>query len=178
MISGSRGAWQWIVWESQFLSDLVAAFPGVVCGRHVAITAFDSGRFLPTPDLTKRGWSYALGVAYSPPVEHRIDLPVHQYDEWYAFRSPSRIGYPEVFVNYGGFRLDCADREPERREMVERFWRQLESLQPESYLAEGDYLIFVTRNPVLFGDALLWKPPRPEERSPSDSGKKPFLRKR
>jgi hypothetical protein len=162
MVTGTRGAYQWIVWESQFLSDLAAAVPDIVRGKYVAITAFDSGRFLPTREMTGQGWSYHLGVAYSPPVEHRIDLPYDQYDEWYVFRSPARIGYPEVFVNYGGFRLDRPEAEVERRAMAERFWRQLETLQPESYLAEGDFLIFVTRNPVLFGEVLVWDPPRPE----------------
>jgi hypothetical protein len=58
MVSGTRGAYQWIVWESQFLSDLVAAVPQIVRGKHVAITAFDSGRFLPTSEMTGQGWSY------------------------------------------------------------------------------------------------------------------------
>ncbi len=170
MITGSRGLYRWIVWESQFLCDLVSAVPNIVRGKHVVITSFDSGRFLPSKEMIDKGWSVKLGLAYSPRIQHRVDLPFHPFDEWYVFPTLTRIGYPEVFVNYSGFRLRYGETAIERQAMLERFWRQLEVLQPESYLAEGDFLIFVTRNGGLYEDVLLWDFPRPEQtRSSGDS---------
>ena len=36
------------------------------------------------------------------------------------------------------------------RNLQERFWSQLDSTQPDSYLADGEALIFVTRDSALF----------------------------
>lgn len=162
MITGSRGLYRWIVWEAQFLCDLISAAPDIVRGKHVVITSFDSGRFLPSKEMIDRGWSVKYGSAYSPRIQHRVDLPFHQFDEWYVFPSPTGIGYPEVFVNYSGFRLRYGETAAERQAMLERFWRQLEALQPESYLAEGDFLTFAMRNAGLYEEVLLWDFPRPE----------------
>jgi hypothetical protein len=88
-------------------------------------------------------------------------LPRDGWDEWYVFReSPdlgaSRLGTnifdPAVhrgevadFVNYG-----FALHPPERNSLADLFWNQLDWIQPESYIADNDYLTFVTRDESLF----------------------------
>jgi len=48
-----------------------------------------------------------------------------------------------VFVNYPAFVL----HDPSERTLADMFWKQLDWVEPESYVADGrDYLTFVTRN--------------------------------
>ena len=35
MLTGNRGGYHWIVWNSQFLGDLIAAIPQIVIGKYV-----------------------------------------------------------------------------------------------------------------------------------------------
>ncbi|MGB7538054.1 MAG: hypothetical protein WBM17_05915 [Anaerolineales bacterium] len=163
MITGRCGEYQWIVWNSQFLGELVSAVPQIAVGRFVIITSFDSGPFVPTEDMTNRGWVFQTGLAYSPPIAHPDDLPHDQYDEWYIYPNRKKIDPPEVFIHYGGFRLRYYAADIEMHGLLERFWLQMERLQPDSYLAEGDSLIFVTRVPDLYENALEWKFRLPEK---------------
>jgi hypothetical protein len=163
MITGNRGAYRWIVWNSQFLRELVSAVPEIVVGKFAVITSLDSGPFIPSEDEVRRGWELKRGLAYSPKVLRADDLPHDQFDEWFVFSSRKEIDPPEVFVNYGGFRLRYYTADIETHSLLERFWRQMEILQPESYLAEGDFLILVTRNISLYEEGLGWNLPRPEE---------------
>jgi hypothetical protein len=39
---------------------------------------------------------------------------------------------------------------PEMKDLATLFWRQIERIRPESYIADGDYLNFVTMNKTLF----------------------------
>ena len=80
-------------------------------------------------------------------------IPYDQYDEWYIFITPTTFENYEVFVNYGGFSLHDSEFE----EMQERFWQQLEYIAPESFLAEGDNLIYVTKDFSLFKQIFLWE---------------------
>jgi hypothetical protein len=80
-----------------------------------------------------------------------------QFDEWYVFENPVDLGRlvpasvnlfetplradeVHAFVNFGGFALHS----PEMEDIVELFWRQFDRIQPESYIAEGDYLTVVS----------------------------------
>jgi hypothetical protein len=163
MITGNRGPYRWIVWESQFMGELVAAVPQIVLGKYVAVTSFDSGPFIPSADLAVKGWTAGSGVAYSPRIARRDDLPLDQYDEWYVFPSRREIGVPEVFVNYDGFRIRYYASDIKLHGLLERFWLQMERLQPESYLAEGEVLMFASRDAGLYEAALGWKFARKEK---------------
>ena len=56
-----------------------------------------------------------------------------------------------VFVNYAAFVIHAPGSS--ERFLVDMFWKQLEWVKPESYVADGkDCLTFVSRNAVLFGD--------------------------
>ena len=51
-----------------------------------------------------------------------------------------------VFVNFGGFSL----RSSEMKDLADLFWLQLEVIQPESSIADGGLLNFVTDDEQLF----------------------------
>ncbi len=163
MITGRRGDYHWIVWSSQILEELVSAVPQIAVGKFVIITSFDSGPFVPTDDMIKRGWVLKSGMAHSPRISHPDELPCDQYDEWYIFPSRTEIDPLEVFVNYSGFRLRYYAADIELHGLLQRFWLQMERLQPESYLAEGESLMLATRDAGLYEDALGWKFRLPEK---------------
>ena len=71
--------------------------------------------------------------------------PRGEWDEWYVFEAEPSACAPEVFVNYGGFSLRHDPGNEWQQATVERFWGQLAEWWAESYLAEGDNLICVTR---------------------------------
>jgi hypothetical protein len=162
VITGNRGAYRWIVWNSKFLGDLIVAVPQIVVGKHVVITSFDGGPFVPSEKEKKGGWRLKSGLAYSPEILQAKDLPHEQYDEWYVFPGRKEIDPPEVFVNYSGFRLRYYTSNLTLHGLMERFWLQMERLRPESYLAEGDCLIFATQDPTLYKEIVGWNPPRSE----------------
>ena len=54
--------------------------------------------------------------------------------------------FVNVFVNYGGFAFD----RPEMTELTDLFWKQMEWISPESYIAEGTHLNFASANKGLF----------------------------
>ena len=50
-----------------------------------------------------------------------------------------------MFANY------CfALHRPEMKDLADLFWRQLDWIRPESYVADNDYLTFVSMNESLF----------------------------
>lgn len=150
---GKRGDYFWIEWRDDFLSDLLSAFPQFVLGKYLVNTSFDSGSLTLAPEEIEQGWCKHNKLALSPPISDVACIPKDQYDEWYVFTSPTTFENYEVFVNYGGFSLENSDF----TEFQEKFWLQLERLSPESFLAEGGYLICVTRNESLYNQVVLWE---------------------
>jgi hypothetical protein len=65
-----------------------------------------------------------------------------------AFEAPMTPGQVCTFVNFGpGFAL----HNPEMASLVSLFWKQLDWIQPESYIADADMLLtFVSRNADIF----------------------------
>jgi hypothetical protein len=157
---GSQGLYEWLVTDQQF--DPLQICPEIVLGKYIAITSIDSGPLVPTDEEKSVGWESRDQIAYSARVESVEGLPRAGYDEWYIFGSPADLGtshvgenvfeiphgrgHVSVFVNYGGFALD----RPETKDLASLFWQQIEWIQPESYIADGYYLNFVSRNTALF----------------------------
>lgn len=160
---GSHGQYEWLVTDQQF--DILRVSPDVVLGKYVAITSFDSGPLALTDDEKAAGWESRGKVAYSPNVQSVASLPRAGYDEWYIFDHPIDLGishiednlfevpqeqgHVSVFVNYG-----FAPHPPERASLATRFWPQIERIRPESYVADHDYLTFVSANKALFSSVL------------------------
>jgi hypothetical protein len=157
---GSQGLYEWLATDQQF--DLLQISPEVVLGKYVAVTSIDSGHLKPTEEETVAGWQSRGKIAYSPKIQTIQDLPRAGWDEWYIFDNPTDLGtshlrenifempqeqgHVSVLVNYG-FALHPPERS---NNLATLFWEQLARIRPESYVADNDYLTFVTMNKRLF----------------------------
>jgi hypothetical protein len=158
---GSRGVYRWLTTSREFLDPLLAACPQAVLNKHLAVTSLDSGLPVLNEHQRASGWENRNGIAYSPKLQSVQDLPHDGYDEWYIFQSPAdlgqvwqgdvfdaplRSGSVAVFVNFSGFSL----HDPGMLPLFDLFWTQLELIRPESFIADGDFLNFVSRDRELF----------------------------
>ena len=150
MTSGRHNDYYWIQWEGAFLSTLLRHVPAIVLGRYLVNTSFDSGSLKLSGEQRQQGWRTVGALSYSPRIADVGAIPHDQYDEWLVFSEPSEIQTWQPLVNHCGVSLTDPDYEPDQ----EKLWSQLESARPESYLAEGDRLFFVTRNRQLHEHAL------------------------
>jgi len=157
---GSQGLYEWLVTDQQF--DLLQISPEVVLGKYIAITSIDSGPLVPTDDETAAGWESRKKIAYSPKIQTIQGLPRAGWDEWYIFDNPTDLGtshleenifempqeqgHVSVLVNYG-FALYPPERS---NHLATLFWEQLARIRPASYVADNDYLTFVSINKRLF----------------------------
>ena len=161
---GSQGLYEWLVTDHQF--DLLQNCPEVVLGKYIAITSIDSGPLVPTDEETAAGWESRRKIAYSPKIQTLQGLPRAGWDEWYIFDNPTDVGtshleenifkmpqeqgHVSVFVNY------CfALHQPEMKDLGTLFWQQITRISPESYVADNDYLTFVSANKTLFASVLI-----------------------
>jgi hypothetical protein len=160
---GSQGVYEWLVTDRHF--DLLRICPAVVLGKYIAMTSFDSGPLVPTEEEKAAGWESRSNIAYSLKIHDVASVPCDEYDEWYIFASPVDLGtshvrenvfevpqeqgHVSVFVNYG-----FALHPPERASLANLFWPQMERICPESYVADNDYLTFVSANKTLFASVL------------------------
>ena len=153
MTTGKNSDYYWIEWQdrNKFLSGLLSEFPQIVLGKYLVNTSFDSGSFSLSDEEKERGWYNQNNLTYSPQINSIESISGYGYDEWYVFDSPKTFGNYEVFVNYLGFSLHDSVFE----EIQQSFWLHLEQLKPESFLAEGDNLICVTRDKNLFNQISL-----------------------
>lgn len=157
---GTQGPYDWLVTDQDF--DLVQICPEVVLGKHVAITSIDSSPLVPSEAEAAAGWRSRGKIAYSPKVQSPQELPRDGWDEWYifdnhptdlgrshigenVFETPKERQHVDVFVNY-----NLALHLPEMKNLAALFWEQIERIQPESYIADNDYLNFVTVNKSVF----------------------------
>ncbi len=156
---GSQGSYQWLVTDENF--DLLELCPEIVLGKYVAVTSIDSGQLVPSDKETVAGWQSRAKIAYSARIENAEDLSREGWDEWYIFTTPTDLGtshlaenifevpqeqgHVSVLVNYG-----FALHPPERAKLADLFWPQMARIHPESYVADNDFLTFVTMNEVLF----------------------------
>lgn len=156
---GSHGLYEWLVTDEQF--DFLQVCPEVVLGKYVAVTSFDSGVFVLEEKEKASGWESRGGIAYSPRIQSTGDLSHYGWDEWYIFANPTDLGtcnleenvfeapqqqgHTSVFVNYR-----FALHQPEMKDLAALFWQQMAVIRPESYVADNDYLNFVSMNKALF----------------------------
>jgi hypothetical protein len=159
--TGSRGAYDWLTTEYE-LETLLELCPELLLNKYLAVTSIDSGFLTPSDSGFSGGWESRGNIAYSPRIESVKGLPYDGYDEWYVFPAPVDLGEAshgnvfeapltpgrvEVFVNYGGFGLHI----PEAGGLEHLFWKQLDWIQPESYIGDGsDCLTLVSKNTELF----------------------------
>jgi hypothetical protein len=164
MNAGSHDAYQWLTTTEHDFDSLLTLCPSPVLGKYVAVTSFDSGSLSLSDEEKAAGWESRQGIAYSPLIRSVETLPERGgFDEWYVFGTPVDLGEKgrgnvfeaplsagqvEVFVNFGeGFDLH------QPNDLVPLFWRQLEWIRPESYIADTHHLLtFVSTNRNAFED--------------------------
>jgi len=168
---GSHGPYRWFVTRQDDLAALVESCPQSLAGKYVAVTSLDSGPMILSEEEKASGWHSRNEIAYSPQIILSEDgrlkgVSAGQcagYDEWYVFDSPHDLGglcdgnvfesdLPPgkvwTFVNYdAGFAL----YNPKVSDLTSLFWKQLEWIEPESFIADSDaFLTFVSRNESIF----------------------------
>jgi hypothetical protein len=157
--SGAHGKWMWIV-VRQLIRDLPTLTQKHHCGQRLCITAFDSGPINPSDEEQALGWTLMDDIMVSPPLTSQLDIPCDTHDEWYVFRKlPDSFNLAERYVNYFGFTLANPRELSETQDptwdrtnfdwlipIQERFWADIERLNPSSYVCSGDAEIVVTQD--------------------------------
>lgn len=147
-VTGTHGSYQWLATSHHDLDSFLRLCPHALDGKYVAITSIDSGPLALSEEQKRAGWRSRGDVAYSPQVSSASVIPHSGFDEWYVFNTPTEIGTvqrvnvfeippsPEfiaVFVNFGDFAPHDAVEA-----LTTLFWNQLDRLQPEAYIADGN----------------------------------------
>lgn len=169
-VTGSHGAYRWLTTGQHDLDTLLQRFPHAVLGKYVAVTSLDSGPMALTDAEKRDGWRSRNEIAYSPQIQSAENIRTERspggcagFNEWYIFDSPFDLGelwqgnvfeapitpgQVCTFVNFGpAFAL----HNPEMANLVGIFWKQLDWIQPESYIADTDALLtLVSRNEDIF----------------------------
>jgi hypothetical protein len=170
-VTGSNGAYRWLATGQHELDTLRRRCPQALVGKYVAVTSLDSGPMVLTDEERRAGWRSRNEIAYSPQIQSVEDCRTERlpggecagFNEWYVFDSPFDLGELRhdnvfeaammpgqvyAFVNFAsGFAL----HDPEMTDIASLFWKQLDWIQPESYIADSDELLtFASRNEGLF----------------------------
>ena len=170
--TGTHGAYCWLTSIEHDIGDLVRICPEAILGRYLAVTSIDSGTAWLTDRQEACGWRLERGIAYSPPLATIDDLYFKNdgpeapgFDEWYVFKAPpaemgeviqgnpfeegNRPGPGRLmaFVNWFVF---LHSPEPGMQLLLDMFWRQLDWIQPDAYIADADCLTFVCNDGALF----------------------------
>lgn len=145
---GERGRFFWLVSDGRLpsLPELAIRYH---VGLRLCITSFDSTSISPTPEESAAGWTSVGPAMVSAPLTDRMEIPYDRYDEWYFVDQPPPAAWTsEVFVNYLAFTLAPSAQNCEYdwlAPMQERFWEQLDRINPVSYVAMGDNDIVVSK---------------------------------
>ena len=166
IFTGQHDDYHWLNTADYDPSALLDWCPQAFVGKYIAITSFDCGPFVPLSEEEKKtGWHDRNEIAYSPRIGRSRGLSWDNNDEWYIFDHPFDLGEvwkgnvfeapmtPGNLCNFVTHHL--ALHRPELADLVNLFWRQLDWIRPESYVAYGDvWLVFVTCDSSLFTSVL------------------------
>jgi hypothetical protein len=157
-LSGKHDGYFWCESTSACLTDFLESFQDYFDGRWIAVTAFDSGPLKVSEDQRTRGWRSRGRVVLIPPSSGLP--PVDGWDEWYLFAdAPALEQFKEieVFVNYSEFGFTPFPTKFRTRQsdagiaaMHRCFWSQIGRLDPETFVADGDRLVVVTKDHNVF----------------------------
>ncbi len=166
--TGVRGPYTWFQSTSHYLSVLVDRVSDIVVGKYVAVSAYEGAPLKLTGDEMQLGWQQHSKLSLSPIIQRPSEIPQNQLDEWYTFVDLKPLSISEIFINYGGFSLaqsasdnpflpDSVKQKNTKENSIlnqrqKRFWAQIESCKPESFLAESDKLIVVSRDPTVVAE--------------------------
>jgi hypothetical protein len=157
MFHGSHGSFRWVESPLHKTQDVLQVCPEVVLGKHLVITAFDAGRITAVEQESLRTWRVEGSALYVPPPVDLLEVPYDAFSEWFIFEDVPGKQRLESFMGSSWFTLGpCLSGNADRATQWEikrtqrAFWQVLESANPQSYLACGNRLIFVTRNDPYF----------------------------
>lgn len=158
---GHRCGYHWLSFDGEILlGSLLVSLPEITLNQYLAVTSHDSGLMLPTPAQIASGWRVEGEVTHSPLIRTireleflRGDFDSEYYNECYVFCERKLLGPRyrgdffqfdeasgelQVFVNLLAFNLaDCDEG------ILEGFWRQMERVAPQTYIAEGEGVLSV-----------------------------------
>ena len=143
---GFRNNYHWFS-TSLEIKDLAKIAVSFHIGSYLHVTSFDSGKLSLCNEEQEIGWFSESEVSSIILKTPEIRIPHEQYDEWYF--SKEKISFPEgleCFVNYSGFSLS---EKNVFSETVLHFWKQLIELDPDTYIANGDNVVVVSKNEKL-----------------------------
>jgi hypothetical protein len=157
-----HGSFWWLQGKKYHMKDLLRAVPEIVVGQYVVITSLDGSPPFLEEYEKKAGWAVQDEIAYGPRVSRVNDIPEDDWGEWYVLREQRKLEKMEVFANRCGFTLEdpgkilaelqstwdskAAMAQAEvLGSLQERFWEQLSRTGADSYLANGDNFICVTK---------------------------------
>jgi hypothetical protein len=156
--TGQHGRFYWLV-ASRSLPSIAEIVVQCHPTLRLCITAFDSGPITPSADELALGWTTHGKGMVSPPLGDCLHIPHDGYDEWYLLEEPPASDWePDIFVNYGGFTLVSMEEILKSYDptwdrhgldwlvpIQERFWEQMERINPVSYVAMGDNDVVVSQ---------------------------------
>ncbi len=145
MTIGNHCGFYWIQWEKASLGSLLSDVPQIVLGHYLVNTSSDSASLTLSDVEKSTGWRSVGELTYSPLVTDVNTIRHEQFEEWLVFKSPTKVSSWEAVVNFCG--LSLTDRSYDW--IHAKLWGQLERFHPESFLAQGERLIFITRNAQL-----------------------------
>jgi len=161
MFHGVQGDYRWLETAAHRIYDVLQVCPAVVANKNIVITSSDSGPLQPTHQEMQRGWKVYGRSIHIPVGDNVSTIPFEIFDEWYIFSSDAPERDYKIFVNYDWFTLGPAQPLYSRRgtafdlkRMQRWFWQEIERVSPESYLACGNRLKFITRQPEQFNHVL------------------------
>lgn len=164
--TGQNGDYFWIEFSgnTMTLRDILNSCPSVLQNKYLAIICFDSGPLGLVDEERELGWYEKNNVAFSPKLKDDIIacLPTEQHDQWCLFTTPTEISGMTDFVNYGGFTLvsrrqELVEVDPTwdkvgiekqieyHEQLVGKFWDEVSTINPTNLIADGDNLIFVSK---------------------------------
>jgi hypothetical protein len=169
-VTGSHGAYQWLTTWQHDLDTLLQRCPQAVVGKYVAVTSLDSGAMALTDAEERDGWQSRNEIAYSLKIQSARNCRTERspggcagFNEWYVSNSPFNLGEiwhgsvfeapitPGQVCRFVNFGRSFALHDPEMATLVSLFWKQLDWIQAESYIADADiFLTFVSRNEDIF----------------------------
>lgn len=143
------------------MDDILRVCHEAAAGKSWAVTAFDQEKFNTVTDDTLQIWQVSGSALLIPPMEDLNQFPHKIFKEFYTFTGAVPHRKFHTFIRHDWFTLGpaAANRFQARnvwdsKRMQRLFWQEMESAQPESYIAAGQRLIFATRNPLYFSTLL------------------------
>src|SRR5260221_6460073 len=161
MFHGVHDEFKWLESPAHEIHDVLQVCPSVLTHKNIAVTSFDPKKLRPVEEKWLRECRVAGSALYLPLVDDPGVLPYNVFDEWYIFSSAAPEKTFKRFLNYEWFTLGPAQVVYFRhniawdvKRMRRLFWQEMEQVNPESYLARGNRLMFVTRNSEYFSSVL------------------------